>query len=80
MAMYSSSSRYSKSSGAQIATRSTPNIGQYTLYTIKEGDTLESISARRFGNTDRYWELADLNPQIKFPLDLTTGDVIRLPV
>lgn len=80
MALYTSNSRYSKTVGAQTAERSTPSTSRYTLYTVRQGDTLESIAARVLGSTDRYWELADLNPQIKFPLDITMGDVIRLPV
>lgn len=80
MALYSSSSRYSRSAGQQIAERSVPSSSQYTLYTVREGDTLETISARLFGTTERYWEIADLNPQIKFPLDLRTGDTLRIPV
>jgi nucleoid-associated protein YgaU len=50
------------------------------LYTVKQGDTLENIAARILGTTERYWELADLNPQVKFPLDLNTGDTIRIPL
>jgi nucleoid-associated protein YgaU len=55
-------------------------VAKYTLYTVRQGDTLERISARLFGTTERYWEIADLNPQIKFPIDLESGDVIRVPV
>lgn len=80
MALYTSNSRYSKTVGAQTAERSAPSASRYTLYTVRQSDTLESIAARVLGSTDRYWELADLNPQIKFPLDITMGDVIRLPV
>lgn len=80
MALYSSNSRYSRSTGQQVVERSVPTSSQYTLYTVREGDTLETISARLFGTTERYWEIADLNPQVKFPLDLTTGDTLRLPV
>jgi nucleoid-associated protein YgaU len=80
MALYSSSSRYSRSTGEQIAKRSVPSPSRYTLYTVREGDTLESIAARILGSTERYWELADLNPQVKFPLDLSTGTTLRIPV
>ena len=80
MALYSSNSRYSRSTGQQVVKRSVPTSSQYTLYTVREGDTLETISARLFGTTERYWEIADLNPQIKFPLDLRSGDTLRIPV
>lgn len=80
MALYSSSSRYSISENGQNAVRSVPRGARYTLYTVKQGDTLENIAARILGTTERYWELADLNPQVKFPLDLNTGDTIRIPL
>jgi len=80
MALYTSVSRYKLDASGQTASRSAKQSTRYTLYTVREGDTLERIAARKFGTTERYWELADLNPQIKFPLDLEVGDVIRLPL
>lgn len=80
MALYSSSSRYSLDATGQRGERGEVNRGRYSLYTIRDGDTLERIAGRVLGTTERYWEIADLNPQIKFPLDLSTGDVIRIPV
>jgi nucleoid-associated protein YgaU len=80
MALYSSSSRYSVSEDGQTASRSVPRGSRYTLYTVREGDTLENIAARILGTTERYWELADINPQVKFPLDLRVGDSIRIPL
>jgi hypothetical protein len=32
------------------------------------------------GDPLRYWEIADINPQFKFPLDIVPGKVIRLPL
>jgi nucleoid-associated protein YgaU len=80
MALYSSSSRYSLDSTGQSGERGPIRSNRYALYTVRQGDTLESISGRIFGTTERYWEIADLNPQIKFPLDMATGDVIRIPL
>ena len=79
MAVYPSSARYSLNESGQEAFRGPVYRSTYRLYTVRAGDTLESISARMFGTTDRYWEIADLNPQIKFPLDLTVGSTLRLP-
>jgi nucleoid-associated protein YgaU len=47
---------------------------------VREGETLETIATRVLGNPLRFWEIADLNPQIKFPLDIATGTVLRLPL
>jgi nucleoid-associated protein YgaU len=80
MALYSATSRYKLDATGQTATRESTGTVRYTLYTVKEGDNFERISARLFGTTERFWELADINPQIKFPLDISVGDVIRIPV
>ena len=48
-------------------------------YTVRPGDTFENLAAKLYGDSAQYWRLADLNPQIKFPLDLKAGDIIRIP-
>ena len=80
MANYSAASRYSNDASGQQAFRGELNSGTTTLYTVRQGDTLESISARLLGTTERYWELADLNPHVSVPLDLQVGTVLRIPV
>jgi nucleoid-associated protein YgaU len=78
---YDSTSRYKLDESGKIALRTVlPIGGQYVLYTVKQGDTLESIATKHLGNPKRYWEIADVNPQVKFPLDLVVGKTIRLPV
>jgi nucleoid-associated protein YgaU len=81
-AVYNSTSRYSLDTGGTSASRkSDPITGgvPYTLHMVKEGDTIENIAARYLGRHSRYWEISDLNPQIKFPTDIEAGTVIRLP-
>lgn len=48
-------------------------------YVIAPGDTFENIAARLYGDSSQYWRIADLNPQVKFPLDLKVGTTIRIP-
>lgn len=48
-------------------------------YTVRPGDTFDTLAAALYGDSGQYWRLADLNPQIKNPLDLKAGDVIRIP-
>ena len=79
MAIYSSLSRYEVDDSGVLAFRGAIERPNYTLYRCKSGDTLEIIAARLLGSTERYWEIADINPQIKFPLDLSAGTVIRIP-
>jgi len=48
-------------------------------YTTQAGDTFESLAAKRFGDGNKWYVLADMNPQIFFPLDLEPGTLIYLP-
>jgi hypothetical protein len=79
MALYSSLSRYRNDTSGQTATRLPVAKRGYITYVVREGDTIENIATRYMGNPSRYWEVADMNPQVKFPLDLTTGMLLRLP-
>lgn len=80
MANYDALSRYSLDESGQTATRSdVPQTRRYFTYTVRQGDTLENIASRHLGNPRRYWEIADINPQVKFPTDLSVGTIIRLP-
>ncbi len=78
-ARYDTLSRYTLDVNGQTATRVSIRLPSYTLYVCRQGDTIESIATRYLGNPLRYWEIADINPQVKFPLDLTVGKVLRLP-
>lgn len=78
-ANYDVTSRYKMDANGITASRVPIVTTKYTTYFIKGGDTLESLAARYLGNQRRFWEIADLNPQIQFPWDLSVGDVIRLP-
>lgn len=66
---------------ANKITASRKPVGQisYSLHRVREGDTLRNISARLLGSDSRWWEIADINPQCKFPEDLVVGSTIRVP-
>jgi nucleoid-associated protein YgaU len=79
---YSQDSRYELSSDRKKAFRKVSNFavsGKYSLHIIKEGDTIENLANRLLGDPSRYWEIADMNPQVKFQWDLVPGDSIRIP-
>jgi len=80
MALYDAASRYKLTTTGKEAKRGERITGKYTLYTVRSGDTLENIAMRRLGSPTRYWEIADMNPQFKFPTDIDVGDVIRIPL
>lgn len=51
----------------------------YTLYRVIDGDSMLNIAARHLGDDRRWWEIADINPQVKYPDDLVVGSLIRIP-
>lgn len=48
-------------------------------YTTVAGDTLEKIAEREYGDANKWYVLADANPEVFWPLDLLEGVVIRIP-
>jgi nucleoid-associated protein YgaU len=79
-AFYNAASRYTVDDTNQSATRTAPGPSSYTTYRVIDGDTLENIAARTLGDFTRWWEIADINPHIKFPTAIKPGDVLRLPL
>jgi LysM repeat protein len=52
---------------------------KYRLYTIKHGDTLQSIAKKLLGDTSRWKQIAKIN-HIHDPRHLTVGTKIRVPL
>lgn len=80
MATYKNSSRYRLSDGGILATRTPLGVVNYYQYISRDGDTFESIASKILGDGKRYWEIADINPQVKWPEIITTGTILRLPL
>lgn len=57
----------------------TPSVPVFRDYTIREGDTFESIAARELGSRALHEAIARANP-LKDPRRLRVGEVIRLPL
>ncbi len=53
-----------------------PSVG----YFVKDTEGMQWLGYKFFGDATRWWELADLNMQVWYPLDLAMGDYIALPV
>lgn len=47
-------------------------------YVVRQGDTLATIAAERYGSPDRWQEIGTLNG-IDDPRDVTVGQTIKLP-
>lgn len=83
---FSASSRYELDEGGITASRLPQETVLYLLHVIQAEDTLETIAYRLLGDHMRWWEIADLNPQLMHThcgvtglLNLTPGDTIRVP-
>lgn len=79
MAIYTSSSRYTLSSSGQTAERKSRSATTYYQYLSREGDTFERLAARLFNDGSKYWEIADINPHVRFPGYIPAGTALRLP-
>jgi nucleoid-associated protein YgaU len=78
-ARYESTSRYRLTDNRREAEKKESDIVAYSVYTVSEGETLDRIAYALFGDPLRYWEIADINPQVKFPNRLSPGQVLRIP-
>lgn len=79
MASYRSSSRYRLSSGGMLAERVDEESTVYYQYISRQGDTFQVLAARLLNDGNRYWEIADINPQVQWPDVIPTGTVLRIP-
>lgn len=52
----------------------------YKLYTFKEGDRLDTLATRFFGNPQSWHHIMDINPEIQDAFSIAPGVVIRIPV
>lgn len=55
-----------------------PPIGS-KRYTTQAGDTFEKLAFQRYGDANKWYILADANPQIFWPLDLESGVEVIIP-
>ena len=85
MAFVQSISRYftqpsPDGNGSYISTRKYSRGSRYYSYTTTEGDTFDLIAFRTLFDSERYWEIADLNPHVPFPDEIPVGTLIRIPL
>lgn len=79
MTGFAVTSRYQVDSNGISASPKDKQIVLYSQYRASQGDSMSNIAARLLGDDRRWWEIADINPQIKYPEDLAPGDIIRIP-
>ena len=77
---YPPGARYTIDESNQSASRVPLVKVNFRTYRVVAGDTMDRIAHRVFGDFNRWWEIADMNPHIKFPLALEEGQVLRIPL
>jgi hypothetical protein len=85
--MYLSNSRYQEatSQGDKAAVAIGVRKGTmlpdtiFTPYITSVGDTFDSLAYGIFGDPLRWWEIADINPEIAFPGEIPAGTILRVP-
>lgn len=50
-----------------------------TYYTVVQGDSIDGIANKFYGNANLYWAIMDANPKLMSELDISAGDVLMIP-
>lgn len=54
-------------------------ISKFYLYEVVETDRIANIAYKFLGQSERWYEIMDLNPEIIDPFTLTPGTMLRIP-
>jgi len=79
---FDATSRYALDEGGITASRNVQDTVRYRTHVVRAGDTVENLAHRLLGDQGRWWEFADVNPQLNGGLDILTlepGTTIRVP-
>lgn len=55
------------------------NPKEATYYTFVEGDTVDGIAYREYGNAQLSWAILDANPQFLTEIEIKPGDELMIP-
>jgi hypothetical protein len=54
-------------------------VSQFTSYQWVEGDRIDTVSARFFGEPEYWWQILDANPEIINGMEIPIGTILRIP-
>lgn len=63
----------------EIRKRENIDLNNVFYYTVVEGDTLDGISYKIYGNAQLYWAILDCNKKYLTELEIKPGDIIAIP-
>lgn len=55
------------------------NIEKSTFYTVVQGDTIDGIAYKQYGNAQLWWAIMDANPKYQSEIEIKPGDVLTIP-
>lgn len=50
-----------------------------SYYTVVQGDTIDGIAYKHYGNAQLGWAIMDANPIYQSEIEVKAGDVIKIP-
>ena len=62
-----------------IRSRNHFNLSKATYYTVVQGDTIDGIAYKHYGNTQLWWAIMDANPQYQSEIEIKAGDILCIP-
>jgi hypothetical protein len=51
----------------------------FYYYSWLEGDRIDVLASKIYGDSDRWWNIMDANPEIIDPMNIIPGTLIRVP-
>ena len=55
------------------------NASESTYYTVVQGDSVEGIAFKQYGNAQFWWAIMDANPLYQSQIEIKPGDVLMIP-
>ena len=55
------------------------NLSEAVYYTVLQGDTIDGIAYKHYGNSQLWWAIMDANPQYQSELEIKAGDILCIP-
>lgn len=55
------------------------NEADCEYYTVVQGDTIDGIAYKYYGNAQLWWAIMDANPVYQCEIEIKAGDVLKIP-
>lgn len=55
------------------------NEAECEYYTVVQGDTIDGIAYKYYGNAQLWWAIMDANPTYQCEVEIRPGEVLKIP-